>query len=744
MTTRAPDRLYELLPAVYRERDADEGHTLRALLRLVEEQSDLVESDVAQLWNDLFIETCRRWVIPYIGDLVSNNLLYDAARMPQEGTADQLFTDLIGPDLRPRVAVRTRADVAKTIYYRRRKGTPPMLEELARDVIGWPAHLVEFFELLGWTQHLEHFRPQAAWFDVRSLERNERVDGPFDEASHSVDVRHIAQFEGWHSIKNIGFFLWRLRAFPLADVPARAAGVGWGFHFSPLGNRAPLFALGRREADETGLATELHVEAPIRRAFFARDLALHGALPAPATDLYGPGASIAIVRNGNPVPPSAIRCRRLDPWPAAQPTGTVVAVDVASGRLAIGAGLPGVTNTLDVSFAYGFPTELGGGPYERRAWLVDPALDTPTTLRFRVASIPVSGPAPTHANLTVALSDWATAGRPDTVISIADSRTYTLPATITLADGGRLAIEAENEQRPVLQTAAGGFRIDSPAVPPPDPELRGELTLSGVVVEGSVRVVGDLRRLRLLHSTLVPGRSLTEDGAPAGTAPSIVVEATRPTGERINARLRVEAAFVISGPVVCPEHAEGIWVLDSILDGLGGLALQAAGGDPTAPLDIERSTILGGVRAHSLDASESIFTDLVRIARTQAGCVRFSFVPRGSRTPRRYRCQPDLGIRKALDEALAVDPTLTTAQKDAIRAYVAGWLRPSFTTRRYGQPAYCQLRLAAPAEIRTGAEDGSEMGVYCHVKQPQRESNLSIRLEEYLPFGLEAGVIYVD
>ena len=35
------------------------------------------------------------------------------------------------------------------------------------------------------------------------------------------------------------------------------------------------------------------------------------------------------------------------------------------------------------------------------------------------------------------------------------------------------------------------------------------------------------------------------------------------------------------------------------------------------------------------------------------------------------------------------------------------------------------------------------MGAYCQLKQPQRESNLRIRLDEYLPFGLEAGLIYV-
>jgi hypothetical protein len=35
------------------------------------------------------------------------------------------------------------------------------------------------------------------------------------------------------------------------------------------------------------------------------------------------------------------------------------------------------------------------------------------------------------------------------------------------------------------------------------------------------------------------------------------------------------------------------------------------------------------------------------------------------------------------------------------------------------------------------------MGTFCHLKQPQRESNLKIRLKEYLPFGLEPAVVYV-
>ena len=37
-----PDRLYELLPVVHRQRDADQGYPLKQLLRVISEQVNLV------------------------------------------------------------------------------------------------------------------------------------------------------------------------------------------------------------------------------------------------------------------------------------------------------------------------------------------------------------------------------------------------------------------------------------------------------------------------------------------------------------------------------------------------------------------------------------------------------------------------------------------------------------------------------------------------------------------------------
>jgi hypothetical protein len=108
--------LYELLPAAYRTRDAALGDPLRALLGVIETEFRTLQDDIDRLYDNWFVETCDEWVVPYIGDLLGVR--------PLLPIGDGVFTQ--------------RASVANTIGYRRRKGTAAMLEQLARDVTGWP------------------------------------------------------------------------------------------------------------------------------------------------------------------------------------------------------------------------------------------------------------------------------------------------------------------------------------------------------------------------------------------------------------------------------------------------------------------------------------------------------------------------------------------------------------------------------------------------------------------------------
>ncbi len=725
MTLRpsSPDRLFELLPATYRISDAENGDGLRALLRLVTGQADELRDDIQQLWDDFFIETSQRWVIPYIGDLVGNIPLHDLDVAAAAASAESLFTDLAGPDLAAANPVRLRADVAKTIHYRRRKGTPAMLEELSSDVTGWDTRLVEFSTLLDWNQHLEHLRPDCHGCpDLRSVDRCDRVDGPWDEATHTADVRAITESEGWHNIPHLGFLLWRLVAQPRTrTVPRQVAGAAWRLTFSPLGHDLPLWSTGDHEPTAAGRSTERSIDTPVRPAAFFDDSA----------GWYGEDgcARLLVEADGIPVPASEIACANLGQWTAggfAQPTGTVIRIDPERGRLALPTGRTG--QDLRVHWCEGASADLGGGEYARGNWLA------------------AAGPPVVTVSGGGAALDTAISGRvaPGTVVEITDNLTYDLSTSITLLADEELTIQAANGFRPHVRLAGGALVVLTAT-----PKTDASLTLNGLLIEGGLKIDGDLRALRLLHTTLVPGRSVVQGLSPRPSGPSIVV-APGPANARRNTQLEVQVAFSVVGALRIPEHVTRLWLLDSIVDGIEkegdpkGTAVSDAAGTSGPPAHVERCTVFGEFRVFQLElASESVFTGRVRVERTQTGCVRFSFVPWGSKTPRQYRCQPDLEIaRLKAERREELGAPLTPAMETAIENANVRWLKPTFGATAYGRPDFAQLRTTAPLQIRTGAADGSEMGVFCLLKQPQREANLRLRLEEYLPIGLEAGLIY--
>jgi hypothetical protein len=229
-------------------------------------------------------------------------------------------------------------------------------------------------------------------------------------------------------------------------------------------------------------------------------------------------------------------------------------------------------------------------------------------------------------------------------------------------------------------------------------------------------------------------------------------EANRPsvTVEAPNHRLEVAIDHSIAGPLRLPDESTGLTVQDSIIDAPaeGERAIAGIEIEPTPeaapPTTLKRTTVFGTVHVKELSlASEVIFTDPVTAERRQAGCVRFSYVPDGSQTPRRYRCQPNLAMQKALEATRSANPSLTSEEQQGIASGTRLRLTPAFTSRRYGEPGYAQLSLSWAEELRTGAEDENEMGAFNFLQQAQRVKNLLASLDEYLRFGLEAGVFFV-
>ncbi len=670
------ETLYGMLPAIYRIRDSERGEQLRALLSVIAEQVAVIEEDLEQLYDDQFIETCAEWVVPYIGDLIGYQALHGVV---------------------PAVS-SPRAEVAHRIGALRRKGTASMLEQLARDVTGWPARVVEFFQLLATTQHMNHVRLGNKFTpDLREWEPLELVNTAFDSLAHTVDVRSISKGRGRYNIPNVGIFLWRIQSYALTESPAfevdKEGTLSLRYLFSPLGNDTQLFNRAQSEEEITHIAEQINLPLPISRRMLDKYRKLY----------YGSDKSIVIWNGNTQIEAGKIVACDLSDTPDGQwaheaPEGQV-AIDPVLGRIAFSDSFAPVDN-VRVTYHYGFSADMGGGSYEHRASFL--------------ATIDDDNKVPAD-ELRDALG--AVGEKPGVEITDSGRCDHEEGLFIEVASDKSFELRAANGHRPTLvprgTESQPKFRIEG--------ESGSAVILNGLLIVGApISVEGNLGSLTLRHCTLVPGLSLQRDGNPEHpTEPSLIVESNGTV---------VEIDRCIIGGLRVKRDTR-VKITNSIVDATDKSNVAYAGLDrePGGIIVIENSTIIGKVHTVLMKmASNTIF--LSELAdqdtwkapvisdRRQAGCVRYSYLPLESLVPQRHRCRP--------------------ANSDEARRVI-----PHFTSLRYGRAAYCQLSRSCAKEILQGADDESEMGAFHDLYQPQRETNLRVRLEEYLGFGLEAGIL---
>jgi hypothetical protein len=767
------DELYNLLPSIYRIRDSDRKEVLKEYLSVLAKQAGIVEEDIARLYDNWFIETCDEWLVPYIGDLLGVRGLHPISE---------------------KANFSQRSRVANTLSYRRRKGTASMLEQLAYDSTGWQARAVEFFKLLIATQNYNHIRLENHRTpDIRNAEIMELIDTPFDTVSHSADIRHIENRRGCHNIPNVGLFLWGLEAYPVYQAPAFSHNGG-RYSFSQLGNDIQLFNNPVTEEELSHLAGETNVPSRIRRLAFYNN----------KSSYYGKGQSIFIWVDDKEIPPeryafawdnddeliiflrddlgilwvdtaTVIRlddkisvingsdridieiCNNkarlvtnddkiyefeikeknntkilyldvivpcdLSGWEH-KPQKGQVAVDPVLGRIAFP---DGDDRDVKVRYFYGFSSEVGGGFYDRG----DPGVPGPDISVYEIGkNLPVN-------SIKSAILQWEADPVPKALFLIKDSETYHESLDIEIAAGRTLEIRAENENRPVINLKK---TLVIKGTSPISSEKGARIILDGLVITGSgIKIkAGDLGELNLHQCTLVPGISLEPDGKPMAPDKSSL------RVDKDNSNLKITIGRSITGKLDIRGAAQ-LHIQDSIIDGITGNAIHA----PQVTARIEESTIIGDVSLMGIIlASNSIFTEKVKAIRKQQGCMRYCYIRKGQDTPRQFHCQPETYIKKVQDDFLTKTKGEKGIEKDAskktIANFINSWFKPCFADRRYGHPEYARLYLLSPPGILKGADDESEMGVFHHLMQPQREANLRSSLDEYLRFGLEAGILYVN
>jgi hypothetical protein len=438
-------RLYALLPTHIRQADeATAGTPLCALLAAIEEQADLVHADIAQLYENWFIETCAEWAVPYIGDLVG----YE----PPVGSAP----------------VVPRSDVANSILTRRRKGTLGVLETIARDVTGWPALAIEFERTIAAAFSLR--APPAArerTLDVRDGAALAALRDPRSETAHGVAAR------GTYALGSVGLIVSRLRAYGVSHSDAACA--------APQGDHCYTFdALG--------------FDVPLVSALQALPAGLQ---PPDLAREYGPRKSVALWTRpaGNRMQLEAVPIERivaadLRHW-RFRPRPGQVAVDVTRGRLCFAPGH--APDGVVVRYFYGAGADIGAGEYRRE-------------LPFVAARFPIAHSGrEQHRHLRAALGEWKKANVARAAVEFVDSRAYDeSDLSIDLAADEHLELRAADGTRPIVRIADRGVgRLDALRI---HGGPRSTFVLDGLVIaRRGIEIAGDIATVIIRRCTLVPG-----------------------------------------------------------------------------------------------------------------------------------------------------------------------------------------------------------------------------------------------
>lgn len=726
MTTSAARRadrtayLEGLLPPHVVERDAATGGLLHALLEAVAGELAVVEDDVQRLYDSWFIETCPEWVVPYLADLVG------LVGLPGDLGAET------------GAGVSRRAVVANTVAYRKRKGTVAVIEQVVRDVTGWPTRAVEEYRLLAATTHVNHVHlERPAVGSVRraesaELESPRLAGGALTRFAHTGEVRPIDPGtlggRGRFGIRGIGVFVFPTQVHDATGVPARRLTDAWSVH--PLGAEAPLFAVPTTEETIEHLATESDLPVPLRPR------RLLEALVAARAGLPGEDLPIVVSIGGDgPLAPERVRVCGVEDLATSGGTplsGWQVMVDATRGLLLPHLdGVPADPTAVHVDHAYGAVADVGAGTYDRTlghdAALTSDAFtgdldrtdEDPVPVRDRVGAQVLVRTGPAAPGVQVSITDalaevdagWADPSRRlvgiTQVVSVADSETYAADLTIAVPAESRLVLVAAHWRG--RQLLNGDIEAPVPGVYSPEglrPHVLGDLhvtgargasvLLDGLVVEGDVVIEpGELGSLTLSQCT-VAGRVRVRSGAPGA-----------------NRELAVSVRRSVVASLDAVDTVPEVLVVDSVVDPALTSATTGAVVSPGAHLEVVGSTLFGDVGCRWLEVTSSICDGTVTVVDRQVGCARFSYLAPGSRVPRRFRCVP------ASDAATSISP--------------------SYVSTEPGSPFYPSLAPSAPVSIRHGGEFGSEMGVHHHLRRPQRMDAARRLVAPYVPAGMQIG-----
>lgn len=717
------EKLWDWIPQIYKAEDGAASNpnpgVLRALIEAVGEQAAISRRSIDRLWEDQFIAWCDDWAIPYIGALVKTRLISALNRRGR------------------------RVDVAKTIFYRRRAGTPLVLETLVQDIAGWEGVMVESFRRMARARHGLDPRPlplrgrltdtqPGGWADLRRPVGVERLDTPWDELHHLFDPRSLDGLDGRYDIARLNFHLYRQQAFEVVGSDPYSFDDS-RFTFDPTGRDVHLFQPGSRPTPWRP-AREHEIVGPIRcrllgdaeylltqsiieglTATEAEREALERILDLSIRGETRLGTRLRVIFEETGEDVTALLDQILQAaltdasgkkhlYPGAL---TVDRDAVSVERWTVEAGNLGEWDTC-LPQPYDTTVAIFIDPEHGRLYLRTPVANEEVLVRYHYGLLGEIGAGTydreAYVQLPTTGTTWsgggtAAAGVPTAINTFVDSRTYTTTDTSWAGISGAV-VQAGNNERPYLELrpSVGSTytlsSLDASATLDYDGVWIG--TDGGGTGIGEIRVDSDFTRITIRHCTLDPG------------------------GVRADGTLIPRVRLVVAGNVDLLEIESSIVGEITVDAGAGGIIERLVLRDtivaaPTVgvpaidlglgTVEMERVTVLGGARVNRLFASEALVAGELTVTDNQHGCFRFSAAPPNSQHP----------------------PAYESSFLEIPAQY--------FVSQRFGDAGFAQLSDLAPDEIRRGAENRSEIGAWSSRVDPIRRDGLRAKVREFQPVG---------
>ncbi len=313
---RHPDHLLALLPALYRDSDADNGH-LQAFLRVLWREQEALRRQLDTDLDDTFIETCAPDVVPRLAALVG-----------VEG---------------PRALLRDYVALALRLH--RRKGTPGALADAVSAVTGDAVHLVQGHDRLTAPAHV-------AAPDVEDCEaptvvdalRAGRCGSPVHPCARDRQLPRVGLGPAFPTPAAMRLHLWRAEVHSWADHLATPGPMPGSWTVAPDGQATVLHNRPRTDGSHSLQRTREGLPEALRPEMLAGELsALHaGAEPDtrwlsagahPPCLAFSAGTDIGALRD---IPHTAILLADLSSWthprlPIGVPRGHAAQLGVSVG-----------------------------------------------------------------------------------------------------------------------------------------------------------------------------------------------------------------------------------------------------------------------------------------------------------------------------------------------------------------------------------------------------------------------------